>query len=346
MSSCQICQSKIPLMDEGEMIISTMDDSIVREQLIDRMDKIGIKIHSIHQKLHIPYLTWKQLQRCMCLIQSMLSDEQLDRFTGIIKGSSQAPLEQMQEYPLSQLSLVIENPMFVKIIQENLFQSFMQPIISTENKQVFGYEFLLRPNSKFYTFSPAELFLFSQHTRLQSILDSQARINAIKTGSQYLTNGVKQFINFLPSSIYDPDHCLNTTFRAVKEFGVDAHDLVFEVVETEKIKNLSHLKNIFKTYKNAGMEVALDDIGSGYSTIELLKELRPDYAKIDRALIQNCHQSSAKIEKIKQLRSITNEMGTTLLAEGIETVEEFNAIESLVDLAQGYYFGKPLKDLA
>jgi len=200
------CQSKIPLMDKGEMIISTMDDSIGREQLIECMDKIGIEIHSIHQKLHIPYLTWKQLQRCMCLIQSILSDEQLDRFIGIIKGSNQAPLEQMQEYSLSQLSLVIENPMFVKIIQENLFQSFMQPIISTKSKQVFGYEFLLRPNSKIHTFSPAELFLFSQHTRMQSILDSQARINAIKTGSQYLSKGVKQFINFLPSSIYDPDH--------------------------------------------------------------------------------------------------------------------------------------------
>lgn len=328
------------------MIISNIDDFVLRDQLIDRIKGIGIEIRFIDQKLYIPYLTWKELQRCTSLIQSMSSDEQLDKFTGVLSGDNQHSLEQMQEQPLSQLSIIIENPLFVKIIQEELFQSFMQPIVSTTDQQVFGYEFLLRPTSKINTFSPSELFLFSQHTGMQSTLDSKARINAIITGSRHLPKGVKQFINFLPSSIYNPEHCLNTTFNAVKEFDVDPSTIVFEVVETERIKELTHLKYIFEIYKNAGMKVALDDIGSGYSTIEMLKELKPDYAKIDRSLIENCYQSSAKMEKIKQIQVTTKEMGTTLLAEGIETIEEFNAVQPLVDLVQGYYFGKPLKNLA
>ncbi|WP_280769334.1 EAL domain-containing protein [Salipaludibacillus daqingensis] len=341
MKSCHICQSRIPLVNEGEMVISNIDDSNVL-QLMDRMKEIGVDSQFTYQKLHIYYFTWKQLQRCTSIIQSMLSDEQLDRFMGVLQETSHSGFEPTQEYTLSQLSLIIENPNFVKIIQEQLFQSYMQPIITTQDNDVFGYEFLLRPSSDKYSFSPGNLFLFSQHTNLQSTLDSKARMNAIKTGKQHLSKGLKQFINFLPSSIYDPAHCLQTTFEVVKEYDVNPSDLIFEVVETEKIHSLDHLKNIFSSYKQAGMKVALDDIGSGFSTIEMLKELRPDYAKIDRDLIRNCHESSAKMEKIKQLRHITKEMGTSLLAEGIETEEEFNAVRPLVDLAQGYYFGKPM----
>ncbi|WP_416151318.1 EAL domain-containing protein [Salipaludibacillus sp. HK11] len=333
-------------MNEGVLKISINDDR-VRGEISRRFEEIGSHhIYSSFNHIHITYDTWKQLQRYTCIIQSILSDEQLDKCKGMLVGKNQDPIYQMEEYPFSQLSLIIKNPIFVKIIQEQLFQSFMQPIIATKDQQVIGYEFLLRPNSKIYTFHPGELFLFAQHTGLQSMLDSQARITSIKTASHFLPTGMKQFINFLPSSIYDPQHCLNTTFAAVKEYGVDPQDLIFEVVETEKIKEVSHLKNIFDTYQKAGMKIALDDIGSGYATIELLKELKPDYAKIDRELIQNCHQSAAKLEKIKQLSEITKAMGTILLAEGIETIEEFNAIKPLVDLAQGYYFGKPIKNPA
>lgn len=332
-------------MNTGEMILSICDEE-ANLALIKKMEQIGINIFSGLNKLHIPYANWEQLQRCTSLIQSVLNDEQLDKFKGYLKTNEQSDVFEMKKYPLSQLSLIIENPMFVKIIQEKLFQSFMQPIISALDQEVIGYEFLLRPNSKIYSFSPGDLFLFSQHAGLQSTLDSQARVNAIRTGSQFLPKGVKQFINFLPSSIYDPVHCLKSTFEAVEEYDVDPEDLVFEVVETEKIRDLVHLKNIFEHYQRAGIKVALDDIGSGYSTIELLKELKPDYAKIDRDLIRNCHVDSSKLEKVQQLRMVTKEMGIILLAEGIETMEEYNAVQPYVDLAQGYYFGKPMRNPA
>jgi EAL domain-containing protein (putative c-di-GMP-specific phosphodiesterase class I) len=134
----------------------------------------------------------------------------------------------------SQLRERILNRDYLTIINQGKFTQHLQPIVHLQEESVFGYEFLLRKNSNDFPFFPGELFSFSQKAGLQSILDSQARISSIEVGSKLLKPGVKRFINFLPSSIYAPNHCLKSTFKAAKRHGVDPSDLVFEVVETER----------------------------------------------------------------------------------------------------------------
>ncbi|WP_235715322.1 EAL domain-containing protein [Halalkalibacter wakoensis] len=135
---------------------------------------------------------------------------------------------------------------------------------------------------------------------------------------------------------------MKSTFRAVKDYNVDPNDLVFEVVETEKIEDISHLKSIFSTYQAHGIKVALDDLGSGYSTLEVLRELKPNFAKIDRTLVDHCDSDKEKQERIKAIVDIAGEHQIELLAEGIERAEEAEFCKQIgVPLAQGYYFGKP-----
>lgn len=90
------------------------------------------------------------------------------------------------------------------------------------------------------------------------------------------------------------------------------------------------------------MKVALDDVGAGFSTIDMLKRLEPDYVKIDRSYISFCDEDAEKRAFLKQVRALTHSMGITLLAEGIERMEEADVCRELgFDLAQGYFFGKP-----
>ncbi|WP_444683933.1 EAL domain-containing protein [Alkalicoccus luteus] len=340
METCQICQGKIPLDESGRLILSSIEPGVT-ETLHRSFKKYGAEM-SKQGRLFIPYDSWDNLEKHLFRTENILPEEELGRLRGSLMtdtGSKHFPGNDFSYYELFEQ---VKHPIFVKIIQERLFQSFMQPVIDTATGEPFGYEFLLRPNSKLFPFSPGELFAFSQRSGLQSMLDSQARINAIRTGAHMLENGMKRFINFLPSSIYDPRHCLQSTFKAVREYGVQADDLVFEVVETEKIEDINHLQFIFDEYKKAGVHVALDDVGSGHATLEVLQKLKPDYAKIDRSLVEHCDQHPEKIAYIKKLKETAAAQGTLLLAEGIERPEEYEALKPIVDLVQGYFFGRPL----
>ncbi|SES20720.1 EAL domain, c-di-GMP-specific phosphodiesterase class I (or its enzymatically inactive variant) [Salisediminibacterium halotolerans] len=291
--------------------------------------------------LFVPYGSLEQLHTFVTRLTGSLTGGQIEETEGNVIGTEDQNSSVYPVYPIKEMALRIDHPLYTEIIQNRLFQSFMQPIVSAADTNVYGYEFLLRPNSDDYPFSPGELFQFSTRAGMQSMLDSQARVSAIQKASEELDDEKAVFINFLPSTIYSPSFCLRTTFEAVKKYAVKPENLIFEVVETEKIADFSHLEAIFAEYRRHGVKVALDDIGSGYATVDVLKKLTPHFAKIDRELIRDCHLSPLKQSKIKHIAKTAEEIGTKVLAEGIETEEEFSAVKGYVDLAQGYYFGKP-----
>lgn len=230
----------------------------------------------------------------------------------------------------------------VNFIQHGQLVSHLQPIISLNSNEVYGYESLLRAKDNKVSLSPGKLFDVASKTGLHSLLDQRAREVAIMAREDKVPAGTKSFINFLPSTIYNPDFCLQHTFKIVEKYNVNPADLVFEVVETEKIADVSHLKKVLDRYKKEGMKVALDDVGSGFSTLDMLELLRPDYVKIDRSYISFCDENPSKLEFLKEANDRAHALGIITLAEGIERVEEAQVCQSLgYDLGQGYLFGKP-----
>lgn len=243
--------------------------------------------------------------------------------------------------PFTQLAARFQNMGMVDIITQEKFTSFMQPIVN-EQEAIVAYEFLLRAAPGEQPFNPFELFDVARRTGMHSFLDRAARISAIRRSAELLPRGVKRFINFLPSSIYNPDYCLKHTFAAIQRYDLDPQDFVFEVVETEKISDMSHLQRIFNVYRSRGVSVALDDVGSGYATPEVLANLKPDFVKIDRGLIDRCDESPDKQQRIGEIVKIASDFGGVILAEGIERREEYEFCRSQgISLAQGYFFGRP-----
>ncbi|MNC34770.1 putative cyclic-di-GMP phosphodiesterase AdrB [compost metagenome] len=105
---------------------------------------------------------------------------------------------------------------------------------------------------------------------------------------------------------------------------------------------MGHLQAIFTEYRKQGMRVALDDVGAGYSTVEVMSSLQPDYVKIDRALISYCDQDAVKQKAISDIINRAAAFGAEILAEGIERREEFlYCRDKGIQLGQGYLFGKP-----
>ena len=229
-----------------------------------------------------------------------------------------------------------------KIIDERRIKTLFQPIIHVNSGVIFGYEALSRGiKMDGSIMNPAELFSTAKTMDLMFYLDRICREGAIRAAAgKGITE--KVFINFIPTAIYEPELCLRSTAEVLNEVNLNAKQVVFEVVESEKVVDYDHLNRILDYYKNKGYSTALDDIGSGHSNIEALLQLRPEYMKIDAAIIRNIHLDGHKQAVLDDYIENGKRIGLTILAEGVETVEEFDYLKSKdIDLVQGYLFGRP-----
>lgn len=266
-----------------------------------------------------------------------------DKLKGRIVGGIGRPNDEspVRTAPIGEVAEWFSHQDVIRVIEKGQFVSFLQPIVETSTGSVYGYESLLRTSEE-AAIPPGRLFHTAQKLGMHSYLDKQARESAIVARKKYIEDGQKSFINFLPSTIYNPEFCLQHTFRIIEQYDVNPADLVFEVVETEKIQDIEHLKKVLNVYKREGIKVALDDVGAGFSTIQMLEKLQPDYIKIDRSYVSFCDQDKEKQLFIEEALQTASNLGVKTLAEGIERKEEHEYCQAAgIPLAQGYYFGKP-----
>eukprot|EP01028_Stygiella_incarcerata_P001836 TRINITY_DN13433_c0_g1_i11.p1 TRINITY_DN13433_c0_g1~~TRINITY_DN13433_c0_g1_i11.p1 ORF type:complete len:256 (+),score=-42.98 TRINITY_DN13433_c0_g1_i11:68-835(+) len=136
----------------------------------------------------------------------------------------------------------IKDASFFDILYSKSFTSHFQPIIDMKKNSIFGYEALIRgvypDGSLMY---PDEIFKKSTRNNTNFKLDQICRETALKTAATKRINK-KIFINFLPTSIYDPEFCLQATVKWAKQLDYDPKNIIFEVVETEKVQDKEHLK--------------------------------------------------------------------------------------------------------
>ncbi len=230
-----------------------------------------------------------------------------------------------------------------EILKKGNLITYFQPIVRLADNTIFGYECLLRGRSTDGSMIPPYRILEAANSMdLMFYVDRAARETAVRSASQYHLDNRKVFINFIPTTIYDPAYCLRTTLELSRELGFNSRNLVFEVVESYKVTDLDHLKKILDYYRDQGFKTALDDVGSGFSNLNTLIRLHPDYLKVDMDLIRNIDTDLKKQSVFKALLNVGKEMGTTILAEGIETKGELEYLQSSgTELGQGYFFARP-----
>lgn len=241
--------------------------------------------------------------------------------------------------PIKEVEELINSQWIDKVISEQQVTCHFQPIVDVEEK-IYGYEVL----SRFFDeagkpIPPLEAYKAAKSRDRMYSLDRVCRLNAVKQAS-FLNK--KVFINFVPTSIYSPEHCLRSTVQLAQQLGIDPSYFVFEVVETEQVEDLEHLKRILKYYKEKGFEYALDDVGEGFSSIDVLKELTPNYMKLDMKYVQGVSKDKRKQDAAAHFLDAAIQVGAIPLAEGIEEIEDFIWLKNCgYQLFQGYLFGRP-----
>ena len=217
-----------------------------------------------------------------------------------------------------------------------------QPIIDLADGSAYGREALVRGKMGAVELRGAELMAAAEaHDALFSF-DSRARAAALEVGLPLLPDGELLFVNLDPRAVLDIESSLRTTWPTVLRLGADPSRICLELIRPERTPDHELLKNLVNAHRERGALVALDDLAGGMDSLTLLDELRPDIGKIDRAMTAGIQHSPARRRLVAALVECAHEQGCRVVAEGIETVDEFEAMLELgVDLGQGYYFGHP-----
>ncbi len=289
-------------------------------------------------------------------IMEMLSSPEQRDTHAIYQFAGEIP--QVQDYfeveSLPAFANEVRSAWLVEILREQSIYSVFQPIVRCEMPQpgrlstdvlktpeIFAYECLMRGSYKDQLVSPQTMLDMARAADLLFQLDLAARRSAIVgAGQHHITQ--KVFINFSPNSIYDPWHCLRSTVNTVDEVGLRRDQVVFELTEHERLPEIKHLKRIVQFYREEGFEVALDDVGSGYSSLNVLVALRPDYVKLDMEMVRDVDQDAGKAIVAGKLLETVGELGLPTVAEGVERAEELDWVRAHGStFAQGYLFAKP-----
>ena len=313
-----------------------------REGFEAALEKMNQKYAVIEEGYLIEHVDFERLIKYLCE-HVFNSVEQKDVKVLSLHCGETLSYSSLNKYRrLSDWMRLIHGREVTRIIETGSIKTLFQPIILGKTGEIYGYEALSRGIMRDgELMSPDVLFKSAKEMDLMFFLDRVCREASIRAAAKH---GIKEklFINFVPTAIYEPSLCLQSTAKVLNEENIREDQVVFEVVETERVEDFQHLNKILDYYKNQGYRTALDDIGSGFSNIDSLMKLRPDYMKIDMAIIREIHLKEENQHRLDEFIENGKKIGLMVLAEGVETQEEYDYLKKReVDLFQGYLFGKP-----
>lgn len=222
------------------------------------------------------------------------------------------------------------------------FTMAFQPIFNVVTGAPYAYEALVRGIKG----QSAASILGQVNDGNRYRFDQACRVRAIELAATLGLPAIpdcKLSINFLPKAVYRAETCIRATLEAAHTFDFPVSRLMFEVTEGERVDDPDHLKSIFQEYERQGFTTAIDDFGSGYSGLNFLAMFQPHVLKIDMVLTRGIDQDPVRRAIVEGIVLVSNRLGITVVAEGIETREERDTLLDLgIELMQGYLFAKPV----
>ena len=230
---------------------------------------------------------------------------------------------------------------FQEILKEGAVYTVFQPIIDLVNGNVLAYEALSRIDRENSVLNIAEMFEIADDTGHVWALEKLCRKKALKAGAKKPKHA-KLFLNVDGNVLQDPTFIEGFTSKKATKQGLQPSDIVFEITERSDVENYQILQKIIQHYKKQGYEIALDDVGAGYSGLNRVVNTNPGYLKADMELVRDIDKNQAKQAMIKLLQNYCDTMGYRLIAEGIETKDELETVIQMgVRYGQGYFLGRP-----
>jgi diguanylate cyclase (GGDEF)-like protein len=227
------------------------------------------------------------------------------------------------------------------------FEVFTQPQVDAKTGKLKGGEALLRWHcEKYGAVIPSEFIPILEETNLISPVGRwvfETAIKQLKIWVSYLPD-FQISINVSYLQLFDANF-VDFIKQTVEENEVNFDNIVIELTESRFVTDKELLKNTFIELRQLGINIAMDDFGVGYSSLEILKEIPADIVKIDKAFVKNIRNSSFDMAFVKFVVDLCHNIGIKVCLEGVEELEEMVAVSDInLDFIQGYLFGKPIND--
>jgi EAL domain-containing protein (putative c-di-GMP-specific phosphodiesterase class I) len=227
-----------------------------------------------------------------------------------------------------------------EIIYNRQIWTAFQPIVEMETRQAMGWEGLSRGPRGSDIELPMVLFGRAARHGLTEELERSCRRQAFVDWEVFGAPG-RLFVNTVPATIRD------TSFlgRGVLDYlgpRLSPRLVTLEITERQVIDNLNLYREAMHAFIDLGFSFAIDDLGAGYSGLETVAILKPNYLKIDMSLVRDVHQKRVSQQVVKAIVEMGGGLGATVIAEGIQSSEEADVLRTLgVRFGQGYLYARP-----
>ena len=211
-----------------------------------------------------------------------------------------------------------------------------QPIVDLQNKRVFAYEALLRTDEE--SLRRTDLFIATAE-RLDRVHQLGRRVrHAVAEAARDAPGDVKLFVNVHGLELADEE-----LFAADGALAKIAPRVVLEITERTGLDPAAGPTRVAMLRK-LGYRIAVDDLGAGYAALGALASLEPEVVKLDMSLIRDLNRHPTKRRVVGAIATMCKELGSHVVAEGVETLDERDAcIDAGIGLLQGYLFAKPAR---
>ena len=227
------------------------------------------------------------------------------------------------------------------ILARRQLGALFQPIVNMQNGDLIAYEGLIRGPSDSPLHAPMNLFKVARASGLTVQVEHLCRQVILERFAELALPG-KLFLNVSPECLLQRDARHGETLEYIHQIGINPDRVIIELTENQPTYDYELMREAVRHYRAMGFQIAIDDLGEGFSSLRLWSELRPEYVKIDMHFIQGINNDPVKLQFVRSIQEIAEKSNTLVIAEGIETQAELLVIRDLgVAYGQGYHLGRP-----
>lgn len=221
-----------------------------------------------------------------------------------------------------------------KVCEPGQMKSVFQPIVDLQTGEVVMFEALTRFNP-IHGMNPQQWFEEAEEIGMTGMIESAALAHTARALEKSGMDDITVSVNVSPSTLLDPD--LAERFLA---FAPDR--MVIEITEHARINDYGQVKAVAEKLHERGTRLAIDDAGAGFASLRHIIDLMPDLIKLDISLVRSIDTDTRRHALAAGLSTFAREIGAQIVAEGIETRDELDALCELgVDYGQGYFLARP-----
>lgn len=234
-------------------------------------------------------------------------------------------------------------------LERDEFRVFYQPVVSLKSGRITGFEALVRwQHPNFGLLAPAQFIAVAEESNVIAPLGLWVLREACRQTREWQTQYPQNpplsiSVNLSVKQLAQPD--LDVEIATVlRETGLSVKSLKLEITESVFMKNAESMGTVLAKLNALGAQLQIDDFGTGYSSLSYLHKFPFDNLKIDRAFVSSMNTNAKNAQIVRTIVLLAHNLGMTVTAEGVETIEQLSELTALnCEEGQGYFFSKPVK---